>query len=307
MSNARSTLRLPAGDWRTVLECLCAHFPAIPHATWLARMQAGRVLDEDGLPLASDAAYHRGATVHYFREVDAEAPMPGGERILHADEHLVVADKPHFLPVMPAGRFVRETLLARLQARLGNTDLVPLHRIDRGTAGLVLFSASRASRAAYQALFPARRITKVYEAIAPALPGLTFPLERTSRIVAGEPFFRMCEAAGAPNATTLIDVLQRADGSHWRYRLQPDTGRKHQLRVHMAALGAPILGDPFYPVLQEEGEDALEAPLQLLARSLSFVDPLSGEPREFTSERTLDILTPRPATSAQRDTHPRSR
>jgi hypothetical protein len=103
-------------DWRTVLECLCAHFPAIPHATWLARMQAGRVLDEDGLPLASDAAYHRGATVHYFREVDAEAPMPAGERILHADEHLVVADKPHVLPVTPAGRFVRETLLARLLA-----------------------------------------------------------------------------------------------------------------------------------------------------------------------------------------------
>jgi tRNA pseudouridine32 synthase/23S rRNA pseudouridine746 synthase len=147
----------------------------------------------------------------------------------------------------------------------------------------------------------------VYEAIAPALTDMAFPHVRSTRIVAGEPFFRMCEAGGAPNATTHIDVLQRDDGTHWRYRLQPDTGRKHQLRVHMAALGAPILGDPFYPVLQEEGEDALEAPLQLLARSLSFIDPLSGELREFTSERTLGILTPRPATSAQRDTHPRSR
>ena len=292
---ARSTLRLPAGDWHTVLDCLCAHFPAIPRATWQARMQRGRVLGEDGLPLAPDARHRLGATVHYFREVEAEAPMPGGERVLHADEHLVVADKPHFLPVTPAGRFVRETLLARLQATLGNPDLVPLHRIDRGTAGLVLFSASRTSRAAYQALFPARRIAKVYEAIAPALPGLTFPLERTSRIVAGEPFFRMCEAEGVPNARTYIDVEQgdvehSQDTRYWRYRLRPDTGRKHQLRVHMAALGAPIMGDPFYPVLQEEGEDALDAPLQLLARSLSFIDPLSGERREFTSERTLHAI-----------------
>lgn len=254
-------------------------------------MTAGHVLDASNQPLALDAPHREAMAVRYFREVEDEAPMPAGERILHADEHIVVADKPHFLPVTPAGRFVRETLLARLQATLGNPDLVPLHRIDRGTAGLVLFSASPSSRAAYQSLFPRRRIHKIYEAIAPALPDLTFPIRRTSRIVAGEPFFRMREVDGEANAITHVEVLAGTDSTRqqgcWHYRLTPDTGRKHQLRVHMATLGAPILNDPFYPLLRGAAEDDPSSPLQLLARGLAFDDPLTGERREFASERVL--------------------
>jgi tRNA pseudouridine32 synthase / 23S rRNA pseudouridine746 synthase len=283
---AASTLQLPPGTWATVLDGLCAQFPQIGRAQWQDRFERGRVQDEAGTPLAADTPYRVGLCVRYFREVAAEAPIPFRETLLHVDAHLVVVDKPHFLPVTPAGGFVQETVLARLVRTLDNPDLVPLHRIDRHTAGLVLFSANTASRAAYQALFRERLIDKTYQAWAPALPNLAFPHVRRSRIVAGEPFFRMQEVDGQANSETHIDVLERA-GRHWRYALRPITGRKHQLRVHMAGLGAPILHDPFYPVLTEQAADDHARPLQLLAQSLSFVDPLTGKSRYFRSEREL--------------------
>ncbi len=164
-----------------MLDCLCAHFPAIDRVTWLDRFARGRVLDAGGRPLAATHPYREGLRIHYFREVPNEQPIPFQEQLLHLDEHLVVADKPHFLPVQPSGGYVRETLLARLIERLGNPDLAPLHRIDRLTAGLVLFSANPKSRGRYQALFRERRIHKTYEALALALPGLEFPLLRRTR------------------------------------------------------------------------------------------------------------------------------
>jgi tRNA pseudouridine32 synthase/23S rRNA pseudouridine746 synthase len=282
---AASTVHLPPGHWATVLEALCALFPAIDRGRWLDRMARGRVLDGDGRPLAADAPYRAGMRVRYFREVPAEMPIPFTETVLYVDEHLLVVDKPHFLPVTPAGGFVEETLLGRLVRRFDNRALVPLHRIDRLTAGLVLFSANPDSRSAYQALFRERLIEKRYEAIAPGLPALAFPMVRCSRIAAGEPFFRMREVDGDPNSETHIDVIERGDAS-WRYALSPVTGKKHQLRVHMAALGAAIAGDPWYPVLGDQHDDYVH-PLQLLAKALAFADPLDGRPRAFESGQRL--------------------
>lgn len=283
---AASTLQLPPGPWRTVLDCLCAQFPQISRARWEDRFARDRVLDEQGHALALDAAYRVGLNVRYFREVADEPPIPFRETLLHVDQHLVVVDKPHFLPVTPAGDFVQETVLARLSRTLGHTELVPLHRIDRHTAGLVLFSADPASRATYQSLFRERRIDKYYEAWAKPLPALTFPYVQRSRIEPGEPFFRMREVPGEANSETWIDVVERTP-DRWRYALRPVTGRKHQLRVHLAAMGAPILHDPFYPELSEPAPDDYVRPLQLLAKGLSFIDPLSGEVREFVSELSL--------------------
>ena len=281
-----SRLQLPPGPWPTVLDCLCERFPAVPRADWLARMARGRVLDDDGRPVGPDTPHRTGREIHYYREVADEPRIPLDEAILHLDEHLLVADKPHFLPVAPTGAHVHETLLGRLIRRTGNPDLVPLHRIDRETAGLVLFSSNPETRAVYQALFRERRIEKHYEALAPALPNLEFPLTRSSRLVAGEPFFRMQEVEGPANSETRIDVIERGSGL-WRYALMPVTGRKHQLRVHMAALGAPIANDSRYPGMAGRNADGGSAPLSLVARRLRFRDPVTDRPREHSSGMTL--------------------
>lgn len=283
---AASTVQLPPGDWTSVLDFLCTRFPAVPCDTWRERMARARVVDDDGRPLTPDSPYRVGLEVHYWREVPDESPIPFEETVLHLDDHLLVADKPHFLPVVPAGAHVHETLLARLVRRTGNPDLVPLHRLDRDTAGLVLFSANPATRAAYQALFRERSIEKSYEALAAPLPMLDFPRDHATRIVPGEPFHRMQEVDGTANSETRIEVLERGDPS-WRYALTPITGRKHQLRVHLAALGAPIFGDPLYPVVRHRPAGDFSSPLQLLAKRLAFVDPISGQPRRFDSERRL--------------------
>ena len=283
---AASTLQLPPGAWPTVLDGLCAHFPAVARSTWVERMARGRVVDGAGEWVTPETPYRVGLEVHYYREVPDEPPIPFEEVVLHADADLLVADKPHFLPVTPSGAHVHETLLGRLIRRTGNPALAPLHRIDRETAGLVLFSTNPHTRARYQALFRERRIGKHYEAIAPALPSVEFPCIRTSRIVAGEPFFRMQEIEGPANSETRIDVVARGD-AHWCYALTPITGRKHQLRVHMAALGAPIANDGIYPSLRHRAKDDYTAPLQLLAKRLSFVDPLTGVERHFSSSLLL--------------------
>jgi tRNA pseudouridine32 synthase/23S rRNA pseudouridine746 synthase len=283
---AASTWQLPPGPWGTLIEALNAHFPAVSREAWLDRFARGRVIGDDGEPLRADSPYRVGLELHYYREVANEPRIPFEERMLHLDEHLLVADKPHFLPVTPSGAHVYETLLGRLIRRTGNPDLVPLHRIDRETAGLVLFSANPATRAAYQALFRERRIEKHYEAIAPALPHLDFPLVRRSRIVPGEPFFRMREAEGEPNSETRIAVIERGEAG-WRYALQPITGKKHQLRVHLAALGAPIRNDPLYPEVRFREAGNSEAPLQLVAKSVVFVDPVSGQTVSFASHLGL--------------------
>jgi tRNA pseudouridine32 synthase/23S rRNA pseudouridine746 synthase len=286
-----STLQLPPGSWTTVFECLCAHFAAIGRDAWRDRIARGRVLDAQGAPITEMTPYRLGSCIHYYREVADEPCIPFAEAIIHIDEHLIVADKPHFLPVTPAGAHVAETLLARLIRRFDKADLAPLHRIDRATAGLVLFSVSPTTRAHYQALFRDRRIVKQYEALAPALPLQEFPHTRKTRLVRAEPFFRMQEVAGVPNAETRIDVLQR-EGNIWRYALAPLTGKKHQLRVHMAALGAPIVNDDFYPALTPSGVHGhcdvdYSRPLKLLAKSLAFIDPLNGLPRHFESRIAL--------------------
>jgi tRNA pseudouridine32 synthase / 23S rRNA pseudouridine746 synthase len=281
-----SSIWLPAGPWKTVLEFLTQRFADIHAATWIARMTKGDVVDAAGARLAPDCSYRSGVRLYYYRELDAEPRIPFDETVLYRDDHLLVVDKPHFLPVAPAGRFLQETLLVRLKRKLGLHFLVPIHRLDRETAGVVLFSTQPETRGAYHSLFQQRQVCKTYEALARALPGLTFPITRRSRLTAGHPFFIMQEVDGEPNAETRIEMLEIC-GDAARYRLTPITGRKHQLRVHMASLGIPIINDAFYPQLLGRQDKDYSKPLQLLARAIAFTDPVSGAPRRFESGQTL--------------------
>ena len=284
-----SCVALPHGPWPRLADFLGERLPAVTREQWLQRMAQGRVLDEDGVPLPPEAPYRSGARVYYYRELDAEPVIPFEETVLYQDEHLLVADKPHFLPVTPSGRYVQQTLLVRLKRRTGIESLSPIHRIDRETAGLVLFSVRPQDRGAYQALFRDKVVEKFYEAIAPLRTDLPLPAVYRSRIAADEQFFRQREVAGAPNSETRIELLEVL-GERARYRLAPVTGKTHQLRVHMHALGRPIVGDLFYPAVVHGPGHAAEdfsRPLQLLARSVAFTDPVTGRSRYFDSQRKL--------------------
>jgi tRNA pseudouridine32 synthase / 23S rRNA pseudouridine746 synthase len=277
---------LPAGSWKDMLEFLLDRFPGVESRTWIGRMGKGEVVDENGIRVNADTPYRRGACIFYYRELEHETPIPFNEDILYLDAHILVADKPHFLPVIPTGRFLHETLLVRLKKKTGLTHLTPIHRIDRETAGVVIFSHNPTTRGDYQSLFQKRQITKVYEALAATRTDVRFPFTYRSHMVDGTPFFRMKEIDGSPNSETAIDVLENR-GELTLYRLRPVTGKKHQLRVHLAALGIPIINDAFYPHALPCKADDVSAPLKLLARSIAFQDPLSGEKRYFESRREL--------------------
>lgn len=272
-----------------MLDFLVQRFPAVAPEVWRQRLQRGDVLDENGQPVTPARPYQPALHLYYYREVPDEAPFPDAETVLFQDEHLVVADKPHFLPVVPSGRYLQQTLLVRLKRRLGLADLVPLHRIDRDTAGLVLFSVQPATRGRYQALFREHAMRKTYQATARWDPALPWPLRRETRIGDSAHFMQQQELPGPPNASTLIEPVA-VHGTLARYQLQPITGHRHQLRVHMNALGLPILGDGIYPTLAPEGHRNPALPLQLLARALEFSDPLTGVVRRFESERRLLAL-----------------
>lgn len=283
-----SYIWLPEGTWENALAFLTWRFPEINREIWLNRMSKGEVVDEFGQAIAPDSRVRRGMCIYYYREVMSETPIPFDEVILFHDEHLLVVDKPHFLPVTPGGSHLNETLLVRLKKQLGEADLTPIHRLDRETAGILLLSRQAATRGRYQSLFQRREIKKIYHAIARTCHEYSFPLQRMTRIAEDERFFVMRETEGATNAETWIDVLQ--SNRDWSlYELHPSTGVKHQLRVHMNALGAPILHDRFYPIVLPENTDNFAQPLQLLAKTIAFIDPISGKERQFESQQSLHL------------------
>jgi len=277
---------LPSGSWKTVLEFFRERFPRVDVETWAERMAKGEVMDETGQRVDPCSAYRVGACIFYYREVETESRIPFVEHVLYRDDHILVADKPHFLPVIPSGRFLHQTLLVRLRKTYNAESLVPIHRLDRETAGVVLFSVNPRTRGHYTSLFRNRNVTKVYEALAPTMMDPTIPTTRRSRLVRGEPFFRMKEVPGVANSETHISPVRNL-GCDTLYKLVPVTGRKHQLRVHLAALGIPIINDKLYPSMSPSDDADFSKPLKLLAKSLSFQDPLTGQQRYFESGMKL--------------------
>lgn len=269
-----------------ILFFLEGRFPSIPVGIWEARLESGLVTDTKGASLSRETLVSPMMVLHYFREVDHEEPIPFQEEVVYSDDHLIVACKPHFLPVIPSGKFVNETLLTRLRRRFNAPDLIPVNRIDRETAGLVLFSRQKKSRGLYQGLFMNRQVSKVYEALSASHSAIDGPFQVENRLVEGEPWFRMKEEAGTPNAISTIERVA-FHGRGALYRIRPLTGKKHQIRLHLCTIGAPILNDRLYPTLLDEAPPDYENPLRLLAKELRFIDPLSGKSHHFVSPRSL--------------------
>jgi tRNA pseudouridine32 synthase / 23S rRNA pseudouridine746 synthase len=288
-----SRVFLPAGQsYPNLLHFFIAQFPHIEVKEWEDRFAQGLVLNAEGEALEASSAYQPNTHLIYFRRLAREPEIPFEEKILFQDEHILVADKPHFLPVTPSGLYLHQTLLNRLKKKTGIQTLSPIHRIDRDTAGLVIFSIKPDERAAYQNLFRDRVVTKIYEAIAPYSVKLNakLPMTYQSRLEESEHFLQMMEVEGESNTDTLIEIITQSK-SWAKYRLTPGSGKKHQLRCHLNALGIPIKDDQIYPILTPYQEYDLDVskPLQLLAKEISFLDPISNAQREFVSQRTLDF------------------
>ncbi len=294
-----SQVSLPAGPWARVLDFLVERFPAVPAHEWQDRMISGDVLDVAGQIVTPTQAYVPHGKLYYYRTVPNEPVNQARATVLYEDELLVVADKPHFLPVTPSGQYLQETLLVRLRRQLNEPELTPIHRIDRETAGIVLFARAPSLCSRYQAIFARREVDKRYEAIAAFDASIRFPLTRSSTLENSDHFMQMREAESAlgrvANSTTEIELLETR-GAWARYLLRPASGKRHQLRVHMAALGLPILGDRIYPQLLAPGGDEMGNPLRLLAQAIAFKDPWTGAQRSFRSSQELQFPPEPPAT-----------
>ncbi|MFI6610288.1 pseudouridine synthase [Streptomyces sp. NPDC050507] len=273
----------PAGQWPTVRDHLLARFAdAIGAEQVDAMLAGGRFVSVRGA-VTGHEPYTAGRYLWFHRDFAPEEPVPFPVGVVYRDEHLVVADKPHFLSTTPRGRHITETAVARLRRELALPLLQPAHRLDRLTAGLVLFVVRPEERGAYQTLFRDRLVRKEYEAVAPYAPGLVLPRTVRSRIVKERGVIAAREEPGEPNSESLVELLEHRGGLG-RYRLLPATGRTHQLRVHMNSLGLPLVHDPVYPVVEaDSAPDDFSRPLQLLAGVLEFTDPVTGEPHRFES------------------------
>lgn len=289
ISNTPSVVTLPGVEkpYPSILDFLAHNFPGITRETWAQRITDGKVLDDNGKPIATDTAYVPAKRLFYFREVENEPVIPFAESILFQNDEILVACKPHFLPVIPGGRFVNECLLNRLRACTGIVDLAPLHRIDRETAGIVMFSVNRKTRGTYHELFMQGKVTKTYSALADmVLPPQSNRWIIENRIVRGEPRFKMQVVPGTVNARSAIQLLD-TKSNRGLFELSPLTGKTHQLRLHMSSLGFRILNDRVYPNLLPEQDDDFSSPLQLLAKQIRLQDPVTGKLMEFTSERKI--------------------
>jgi tRNA pseudouridine32 synthase/23S rRNA pseudouridine746 synthase len=294
-------LRLPdEGPWDTAMDYMMHRWGHIDPQGIEDRFDAGEIVGEGGIPLDRATRLEDHTFIWYYRTLPPETRLPVELSILHQDSHILVVDKPHFLPTTPGGTYIQESALVRLRNQLNLPDLIPMHRLDRMTAGLLLLSTNPETRGKYQVLFEKRQVQKEYECVSAAepaagYPAVDFPVVVRNRMTKSRSYLLAEVIDGEPNAETRIELLKTYDAGtpasgparRGLYRLEPHSGKTHQLRVHMASLGLGIVNDAFYPDLLDKAPDNYTRPLQLLARGIRFVDPITNEPVEYRSRLQL--------------------
>lgn len=272
----------------SVFDYLCTAFAHISADEWRQRFADGLIFNMQGQQLSQHSPYVAEQHIYYYRFLPNEIHVPFYQQILFENDELLVVDKPHFLTISPTGQYVQETLLVRLKRATGNAELSPIHRLDRETAGVVLFAKCAQTRAIYQRMFAERQVQKTYHAIAAYQPTLQFPMQVSLRMEKSEPFYTMCVVDGQPNTHTEISLLEH--NQQWaKYCLKPLTGKQHQLRVHLNHLNIPIRHDAFYPTVQHKAADDFSQPLQLLAEKIEFIDPITAQQMTFQSQQSLEL------------------
>ena len=272
--------------WPTVLDFMIERFPHLGPDVLRRKMAAGHIYYDDGQSVPALAQCIAGQRLWYFREIANEVMIPFEFDILHEDEHLIVIDKPHFLSTTPVGNFLHETVVTRLRKQTGNMAITPAHRLDRATAGVLMLTKHKAAREPYQSLFARRDTEKTYHAICRYNASLPKHFSVHLRLIENPDDIFVSVVEGQPNSHTQVTLLAREDDLAY-YQLNPSSGRKHQLRAHMAHHNASIVHDNWYPIAEPERPDRFHQPLQLLAKSLTFHDPFTGKLREFSSRRSL--------------------
>jgi tRNA pseudouridine32 synthase / 23S rRNA pseudouridine746 synthase len=305
-------LRLPdEGPWDTAMDYMMHRWGHIDPQGIEDRFDAGEIVGEGGVPLDRRTRLEDHTFIWYYRTLPPETRLPVELNILHQDDHILVVDKPHFLPTTPGGTYIQESALVRLRNQLNLPDLIPMHRLDRMTAGILLLSTNPETRGNYQVLFEKRQVQKEYECISAAepaagYPAVDFPMVVRNRMTKSRSYLLAEVIDGEPNAETRIEPLKTFDAGSSEgapsmssapgsesaprralYRLEPHSGKTHQLRVHMASLGLGIVNDAFYPDLLDKAPDDYTKPLQLLARGIRFVDPITRKPVEYRSSLQL--------------------
>lgn len=274
-----------APPWATMREFLMDRLPA--KAMVADMLAAGEFVDQAGQPWSGDETFRPHAFLWFHRALAPETPVPFPITVLEVNDRFVVVDKPHFVATTPRGAHVTESALVKMRLALDLPELAPAHRLDRLTAGVLVFTARREYRGAYAGVFQSRDAHKTYEALARFDPALEFPRRIVGRIEKSRDSLQALLVPGEPNTETLVEIAE-VRGGYARYRLTPTTGKTHQLRVHMASVGLPIVGDSLYPTVMNVPTDDFSSPLQLIARSLSFTDPIDKTPREYMSTRELE-------------------
>lgn len=261
----------------SVLDFLSSEFQHSTRETWSERLAAGE-LELDGQTISEDQRLTAGQRLIWHRPPWTEEPVPLHFEVLYEDADLLAVGKPSGLPTMPGGGFLKHTLLALV--RQGWPEASPLHRLGRGTSGVVLFSLKAAAAGALLADWREHRIQKLYIALA---AGIAAQDRYDIRVPIGPvPHAKLREVhaaslAGKP-AHSLATVLERQSEST-RFQVEIFTGRPHQIRIHLASIGHPLIGDPLYAPGGSPLPDALPGDLGYLlhAHTLGFTHPRTGE------------------------------